>query len=93
MLGGKWKLLIIYQLLEGPLRFSELSRRIPDISEKMLTQELAVLIDSQLVHRHDYGQSMLRVEYQLTELGRDVFPLIEAMRAFGLHYRKHRVRD
>jgi DNA-binding HxlR family transcriptional regulator len=86
MLGGKWKLLIIFQLAEAPLRFSELKRRLPDISEKMLVQELKSLQVSGLVDRENFGEVPPRVEYSLTERGRLALPVIRSMRDFAQGY-------
>lgn len=86
LIGGKWKLLIIYQLAQQPLRFSMLKKLIPDISEKMLIQELKVLIDSQLVERVNFGEVPPRVEYNITEKGKFALPLIAEMQKFAQHY-------
>lgn len=86
LVGGKWKLLILYQLFDQPLRFSALKASIPDISEKMLIQELKVLVDGRLVNRKNFGEVPPRVEYSLTEKGKLVMPLIEEMRTFAEHY-------
>ncbi|MCU0352798.1 MAG: helix-turn-helix transcriptional regulator [Cytophagales bacterium] len=86
LLGGKWKMLIIQQLAGGTLRFGELKSRLPDISEKMLVQELKILADSDLVQRINHGEVPPRVEYSLTEMGRAALPLIGAFRDFGLYY-------
>ncbi|GAA4414342.1 helix-turn-helix domain-containing protein [Nibrella viscosa] len=88
MLGGKWKLLILFQLSTGTLRFAELKRRIPDISEKMLAQELHNLINSDLIDKQDYHEVPPRVEYALTSKGKLVLPLIEEMRNFALNYER-----
>jgi DNA-binding HxlR family transcriptional regulator len=87
LIGGKWKLLIIYQLSTEPQRLSVLKRNIPDISEKMLIQELKVLADSGLVRRINYGEVPPRVEYSLTPQGQKALPLIEAMRNFAQDYK------
>lgn len=86
LLNGKWKMLIIHQLGPDTLRFSELKHRLSDISEKMLVQELKILADSQLIERINHGEVPPRVEYRLTDKGRDVLPLIEAFKDFGLRY-------
>jgi len=86
MLGGKWRLLIIYQLAEKPLRFGELKRSIGNISEKMLVQELKNLEIDGLVLRKNYGEVPPRVDYRLSERGRLVLPLIDEMRKFGQAY-------
>jgi DNA-binding HxlR family transcriptional regulator len=86
MLGGKWKLLIIYQIGDRAVRFGELKRSLPDISEKMLVQELKSLADSELVVRHSYGEVPPRVDYRLTEQGKMALPLIDHLRDFGQGY-------
>nr|MBI1230494.1 transcriptional regulator [Cytophagales bacterium] len=86
LLGGKWKLLILFQLFKGPLRLNELRKSIPDISEKMLVQELKILVDSNLATRKSFGEVPPRVEYKLTEKGKAAMPLIEAMREFAISY-------
>ncbi len=88
MLGGKWRLLIIHAIGEEARRYGELRRAIPGISEKMLTQELKILADNDLVVRENYGEVPPRVEYTLTANGRRALKLIEAMREFGLAYEK-----
>jgi DNA-binding HxlR family transcriptional regulator len=84
--GGKWKLLILYQLSNHSFRLSELKRQIPDISEKMLIQELKTLIDSNLVSRMNFGEVPPRVEYEITEIGLKALPLISEMRNFAIAY-------
>ena len=86
LVGGKWKLLILFQLHGTSLRLSRLRASIPDISEKMLIQELKVLADSGLVHRNNFGEVPPRVEYSLTDKGALVLPLIEEMKNFADHY-------
>jgi len=72
MLAGKWSMLIINALSEGPHRNGELLRRVEGISQKMLTQTLRELEEMQIVQRTDYGTIPPHVEYQLTELGRSL---------------------
>lgn len=86
LIGGKWKLLIVFQLAAKPLRLSELRRSIPDISEKMLIQELKNLTNSNLVDRHNFGEVPPRVEYKLTPIGHKILPLIAGMKNFAQHY-------
>lgn len=88
MLGGKWRLLIISQIGEGRLRYGELKRGIPDISEKMLVQELKNLMDNDLVIRHNHGEVPPRVDYTLTENGKKALALVEPIKKFGLEYIK-----
>lgn len=89
LLGGKWKLMILYQLASQPLRLSELKRAIPDISEKMLIQELKTLCDSNLVIRKNFGEVPPRVEYELATIGHKIMPLIAEMRNFAIEYEKY----
>ena len=89
LLGGKWKLLILFQLSNSIFRLSELKRQIPDISEKMLIQELKTLIDSNLVKRINFGEVPPRVEYEITEIGLKVLPLIAEMRNFAFAYKNY----
>ena len=86
LISGKWKLLIMFQLAPEPMRPSQLKKLIPDISEKMLIQELKNLVDSKLVVRKNYGEIPPKVEYQLTEIGHKAMPLITEMRNFALAY-------
>ncbi len=86
LIGGKWKLLILFQLVDKPLRLSELQRNIPDISEKMLIQELKSLTISGLVERKNFGEVPPRVEYKLKVIGHKVMPLIAEMRKFAAEY-------
>lgn len=89
LVGGKWKLLILQQLYSGGnLRLNELKSMIPDISQKMLIQELKVLVDSDLVIRTNFGEVPPRVEYHLTEKGKNIKPLIEEMVKFAQLYEK-----
>ena len=86
LVGGKWKLLILHQLHGGQLRLSALKASIPDISEKMLIQELKYLVDSGLVYRENFGEVPPRVEYSLTPKGRNVEPLIHEIVKFAQLY-------
>ena len=71
LVGGKWKLLIIRNLRVRPWRFNELQRDLEGISQKVLTDSLRQLMDDGLVHRHDYQEMPPRVDYSLTELGKN----------------------
>ncbi|MES0868398.1 winged helix-turn-helix transcriptional regulator [Pseudovibrio sp. SCP19] len=76
IIGGKWSLLILPALLDGPKRNSELMRKIEGISQKMLSQTLRSLEDAKLVHRHDYGEVPPRVDYRLTEHGKSLVGIV-----------------
>lgn len=86
LLGGKWRLLIVHTLSSESLRLSELGRRLPEISEKMLIQELKILFGSGLVERVNYGKVPPHVEYKLTDLGKEVMPVIQSMAQFATIY-------
>ena len=87
LIGGKWKLLIIRNLKERPWRFNELQRDIEGISQKVLTDSLRQMIDDGLVYRHDYQEIPPKVEYGLTELGKEMLPIINALADFGNYYK------
>ena len=87
LIGGKWKLLILRDLKMRPWRFNELLRDLDGISQKVLTDSLRQMMDDGLVYRHDYQQLPLRVEYGLTELGRKMLPIIDALADFGNYYK------
>lgn len=83
VLGGKWKLLILWNLKDCQRRFSELKRLIPAISEKMLIQQLRELEKDGLVHRHVYPQVPPKVEYSFTDYGRSLEPVLEVLCHWG----------
>jgi DNA-binding HxlR family transcriptional regulator len=86
IIGGKWKILLIYHLLSGTKRFGELRRLIPGITQKMLTQQLRELEDEAIVHRRVYPQVPPKVEYSLTALGRSLDPVFTLLCAWGQGY-------
>lgn len=86
VLGGKWKMLIINEVGKDVRRYGEIRRLIPDISEKMLIQELKSLVEYGVLEKKAYPEIPPRVEYQLTEKGRKVLPLIEEMKTIGKEF-------
>ena len=86
-IGGKYKALILWNLSEGQLRFTELKTRICT-TPKMLTQQLRELEAENLIHREVYPIIPPKVEYSLTEAGRSLMPVLTAMRDWGLAYLK-----
>lgn len=83
LLGGKWTLMIIFQIDENVMRYGELKRAIPGISEKMLIQELNMLVENKLVSKKAYPEIPPRVEYRLTKIGKKALPIIEKLVEFG----------
>ncbi|TMA66426.1 MAG: helix-turn-helix transcriptional regulator [Deltaproteobacteria bacterium] len=83
MIGGRWKIPLIFHLLAGAKRFSELSRELTGVSQKMLTQQLREMERNGLVERKVYAQVPPKVEYALTSLGRSLKPVVDAMCQWG----------
>lgn len=86
LIGDKWKVLILRDLLPGTKRFGELRKSIGTVSQKVLTTQLRQMEDSGLVTRTVYAEVPPRVEYTLTELGRSLKPVLEAMGTWGREY-------
>lgn len=83
IIGGKWRLLIIFQIGHEKRRFGELKRLIPQISEKMLIQELKKLTEAGVLYRKAYKEIPPRVEYSLTDDGLKILPIIDQIHTFG----------
>ncbi len=86
IIGGKWKALILWHLSYKTLRFSQLKRRLPRVTQKMLTQQLRELERDGVVKRQVYPQVPPKVEYSLTELGSSVVPLLQQMCEWGKQF-------
>ena len=86
LVGGKWKLLLLWNLSISVLRFSELKRKFPAITPKMLTNQLRSLEEDNLIFRKVYPVVPPKVEYGLTETGKKIIPLLYEMSNFGLQY-------
>ncbi len=86
MISGKWKLLILRELLNGVVRFNEMQRLIPGISAKVLTQQLREMEEDGLVERVAYEEVPPRVEYKLTEVGASTISIMKEIRRWGLFY-------
>jgi DNA-binding HxlR family transcriptional regulator len=82
-IGGRWKCIILFYLTTGTRRFGEISARIPTISRKVLTQQLKELESHSLVVRKQYNETPPRVEYTLTDLGKSLAPVFNAMSTWG----------
>lgn len=93
LLGGRWRLLIVSYLIDGPKRFSELRRCIPAISQRMLTLDLRALEEAGFVERTVFPTVPVTVQYALTDEGALLEPVVEVMRTFGLwlkaRYNRH----
>jgi len=83
LISGRWKMLILYKLEAGHLRYSELRKKLPNITERMLTLQLKELENNHLVTRTVYPEVPLRVEYALTESARVLSPVWQAMEKWG----------
>ena len=83
LVGGKWKMIILWQLRQGIRRFNELKRLLDGITQKMLTQQLRELEMDGLLHREVYPVVPPRTEYSLTAFGRTLIPVLDAMCAWG----------
>ncbi len=89
VIGGKWKPIILYHLAgAGMLRFGEMRRGIPEVTERMLTRQLRELEADGLVRREVFREVPPRVEYTLTEPGRSLLPILLAMREWGADYER-----
>lgn len=84
LLSGKWTLMILFQINKNAVRYGELKRAVPGISEKMLIQELNMLVANKLVSKKVYPQIPPKVEYTLTELGMKTLPIVDQLAQFGL---------
>ena len=91
LIGGKYKALILFHLVEGALRFSELHRLIPQATPKMLTQQLRELEADGIVVRKVYPVVPPKTEYSLTDYGRTLSPIVQAMCDWGKKYMSDRI--
>ena len=87
LIGNKWKLLIIRNLLAGNQRFTDFIKTIPGISKKVLTDNLRALEDDGLIDREVFAEVPPRVEYSLTPLGETLRPILDAMFDWGANYK------
>lgn len=89
LIGSKWKLLILRNLMARPWRFNELKRDLEGISQKVLTDSLRALEADGIIIRTVYPEVPLRVEYALSELGQTLRPVLQSMEAWGLDYQQN----
>jgi DNA-binding HxlR family transcriptional regulator len=88
VLGGKWKILILWHLRDQPKRFSELKRLIPEISEKILIQQLRDLEKDGIISRRDYAELPPKVDYSFTEYGKSLKPVLRMLCNWGEEHLK-----
>ena len=88
LIGDKWKVLILRDLMPGTKRFGELKKSVGSVSQKVLTAQLRVMEANGLVHREVYAEVPPRVEYSLTELGRSLKPILDSMWVWGEDYKR-----
>ena len=87
LIGDKWKVLILRDLMTGTKRFGELKKSVGNLSQKVLTAQLRAMEASGLVNRKVYAEVPPRVEYSLTELGKSLKPILDSMCAWGKAYK------
>ena len=89
LIGSKWKLLIIRNLLERPWRFNELKKNLEGISQKVLTDSLRSMEEDGLITRTVYPEVPPHVEYALSDLGETMRPILDAMQKWGTWYKEN----
>ncbi|QDR82701.1 winged helix-turn-helix transcriptional regulator [Sporomusa termitida] len=89
LIAGKWKFVILLFLSDGTKRFNELNRLLPDISQGILTQQLRELERDGIVHREIYKEIPPKVEYSLTEIGRNFIPVLDQVLQWIQFYNEH----
>lgn len=87
LIGDKWKVLILRDLMPGTKRFGELKKSVGDVSQKVLTSQLRAMETNGLVHREVYAEVPPRVEYSLTGLGKSLKPILDSMYLWGEEYK------
>jgi DNA-binding HxlR family transcriptional regulator len=89
VISGKWKTLILHNLISGTKRFNELNKLIPKVTQRMLTMQLRELEADGIVHREVYAVVPPKTEYSLTEVGNSLCPVFEAMNKWGSEVMKN----
>ncbi|UHA75880.1 winged helix-turn-helix transcriptional regulator [Paenibacillus sp. 481] len=87
IIGGKWKGILLYHLMDGTKRFNELRKICPHITQRMLTLQLRELAEDGVIHREVYQQVPPKVEYSLTEFGRTLEPILVLLKQWGESYK------
>lgn len=89
VIGGKWKVIILFHLRDNTLRFGQLKKRIPNITQKMLTQQLRELESDGLISRKVYAEVPPRVEYKSTLLSDELRPILDSLCEWGQRQKEH----
>ena len=93
VMGGRWKPVLVCHLLEGQKRFGELRRLTPNATERMITLQLRELEADGVISRHVYAEVPPRVEYEVTEFGRSLDPILASMQAWGKAFKARRLAE
>lgn len=93
LIGNKWEVLILRDLLTGTMRFGELKKSLGHVSQKVLTAQLRTMEENGLLTRKVYAEVPPRVEYTLTELGQSLAPILDAMKSWGEKYKSSCSQD
>jgi DNA-binding HxlR family transcriptional regulator len=86
LIGGKWKPVLLFHLMPGAKRYSELQRLVPNASDRMLTRSLRELEADQLIHREVFAEVPVRVEYSLTDDGKELYPILANISDWGVRH-------
>ncbi|OUR62787.1 hypothetical protein A9Q74_03735 [Colwellia sp. 39_35_sub15_T18] len=86
LIKGKWKIVIMFKLKDEPKRFNQLTRLLPNITQRMLTSQLRELEESNLIHREVYPEVPVKVVYSLTPLAVSMMPLMLSIKEWGKEY-------
>jgi DNA-binding HxlR family transcriptional regulator len=86
LIGGKWKGIVLFHLMQGTKRFNELRRLVPDITQRMLTLQLRQLEKDGLIKRKIYKQIPPKVEYSLSDLGQTLIPILQQLEQWGIEH-------
>ena len=93
VIGGRWKPVLVCHLLAGRKRFGELRRLTPNATERMITLQLRELEADDVLSRHVYAEVPPRVEYELTEFGRSLEPILDQMQSWGKAFKARRLAE
>ena len=93
VIGGRWKPVLLCRLLDGRKRFGELCRLAPNATQRMITLQLRELEADGVIARHVYAEAPPRVEYEITEFGRSLEPIIALMQAWGHEFKTRRIEE